>query len=252
MQDFAAWIAIYTGAVVGVLKLADWALLARQREWLQTAGKNLWERLEGIRVRDIVAGLGNRRFAYWACFVSHGLFVVIFLAMLLFALLGGAEFEDGDGVYVFASTFAVIAFFAAAAVLLRRPWHVAMRWFASDGRLWLLVLKTFAAFGLLYGFMTFVLFPLFYFLIEQMIVVNGVSVLSWQGVILNVAFIPTYFFMILFLIIWGAMLVFCFLWVALHAFRFVLLRVVEHDKGPVLGLAGLLIAIGAIVKAFQQ
>lgn len=127
-----------------------------------------------------------------------------------------------------------------------------MHWYASNDRLWFLALKTIVTFVALYGFMELILIPTFEFAVGYTSENMDFSVFGWHVVAINVLvfaiFIPFYFFMIVFFIAYGALLLLLNLWLVLYGACFVLLRVVEHDRGPVLGLAGLLVGFGAIAK----
>ena len=200
-------------------------------------------------------GLESREFASWACAISYSLPAALFIAMYIFIFWTGEALNDKNFVFVTLSVIGICAMFLAAAIWLRYPWHLAMKWYASNGRLFLLVLKTLCTFALLYA----VMFAFVEFgerLFDHLAETDVDLIYGWYGVLLNSGFIslfiPLYFFFFFFFVVYGSMLVLCILWGGIYTFRFVLRRVVVHPKGPVLGLAGLLVALGAVAKAFNS
>ncbi len=67
-------------------------------------------------------------------------------------------------------------------------------------------------------------------------------------ILYNIAFVSSTLFMLLFLWQIVVLLLFGLFWCA----RFILIRIVEYPKGPIMALSGLLIAIGALVKLFTR
>ncbi|MEP1207400.1 MAG: hypothetical protein ABJM29_15595 [Rhizobiaceae bacterium] len=207
--------------------------------------------MDAINFRQMLMWLGRQKVVYRACMIAYGSFAVLFALLSIFAIATDEIAFDGQ-IMPYFLIFGFVALFGVAAFVLRFPWWIALRWYVSDGNLLYFFVKTMLTFVAIYLALLGLMFGLeniMPYLADEM----GISSpTDWRMLIILLLFVLVfifiYFFMILFFFVYAALIIYLMLFGAIWLSRFILLRVIKHNRGPVLGLAGLLIAIGAVLE----
>ncbi len=257
-RGLAGDIAIYVGLVVGMLKLLDWVLRKPQKDWIQDKSETLWLKLSEYSARTILLWAGKRKSAYGACIIVHWSIAGFYIIGILYLLMFGdyyRELEESQSSLLVKMSIGTGFLFFVLGIVLRRPWHVFLKFYASDGNVFVCAVKTvttfFVLFLSLFGLMKFALMNLdtgFISHINDDFFNGAISIELVFMFLFGLFFTVLYLFVLAFLVLWMVMILVLYAESMVFIARFILLRIVEHAKGPVLGLAGLLIAIGAIVK----
>ncbi|MEO1700621.1 MAG: hypothetical protein AAFR71_01105 [Pseudomonadota bacterium] len=239
-------IAIYAGGIVILLNLVDVLLRPHQREWLRGRTKQLSDWLNTWSFRAFLAKLGGKNFSYWACIIAHGLLVIL----MVWALVDAVR-EDGLAIladWQLIIMFVVVGTFALAGWFLRPVWHHALRFYASEGHLLWFGLKTIVTFVLLWALMYSAFLGLerygSAFFGELGFEYGGFATYA-VGVVTALIILIFYFFFILFFFTYALWLFMLVLGGLVALLRFLLIRMVEHKKGPVFALSAIVAAIGA-------
>lgn len=244
-QSILGNIALVLGGISGGLALIDWLLPENVRKSILSASETAWIWLSYQRTLPYVALLRKDSAPY-----------ILFLTALLYFVVGGPIIWARLGIplemLVQASAMFAGLFLLSAGVcyLLRKYIIAAYRWVVREGSTLLLVVRAVGAylafFAILYGWIYVVI------LLQSVLIGSP----AWQYVYFAILFI-TFAATCASFIILGALLfiliyvILVYLLIGLFmAAQIVVRGIVEHSKGPVLGLAALLAAIGTILKAF--
>ena len=278
MTDFFPSLAIWTGAVLAVLTVIDWALTARQKNWLTDRAIALFVWLDDQRELKYLRRLDKFR---WQRFVIilyaalAGLVALSMAAIMAFGIYTGT-FESLAPRHLWYGLLGLYlgSFFTALCMVRIVP------------RLLNWITKTDGSFGYI-GRSTLILLAaiLAYVItdyIEQYLMFGDAP--DYLGFIFNrppsvpasvveesfVKFIPSlnpilnllyglyagswFIFMLGLLLSWMLVVIpvvlILILMLVLRAMQFIAARIAENPKGPILGVSGLFTGIGAFAKLF--
>jgi hypothetical protein len=244
---------MFVGITIGLLTVVDWSLSEKQKEQLRDYGERLWIWLDDQRYGRFTRALRSRR-------VQKLLTVTIYAILLIFQIL----IVTLDPEYANGSLFSITVLIASllglplAFFILRNVHSTVIDWAVGRRGVFGFFVRSAAAYAV--GSIALVL---------SFILMLFASKLSGFGdptVHLSIRVVGLVVQLIIACVAYplaaettmiGAMLGWSLLWflvvllllVSLRTIQFVVLRVVEYPKGPILGLSGLLIGIAAILKS---
>ena len=273
MTTFLSTAMIWSGGVIGALKLLDWLLGQRQKKWLASGAETGWIWLSYQRAGRYTSLVRSRSMQTWFSVFTHASMVLIVLAFLARVFLGvriNATLELGHPrLYPFQVWVDVAALLLSAAVISLRFHPTITRWIADAKTLPQYFGRCAKACGLSIG-SAFALLLLQYpiigfhspfFTMEDpaqiiaayerllggqigVIVVHAVTATLTAPVMAEWLMLQSILFLSFYWL--------CLVWLASAGVRiaqFVLLRVAESKDGPVMALSGLLIGVGAVARA---
>jgi len=283
MTDFLASLSIWTGAVLAVLTVLDWALTDRHKNWLTDRAIALFVWLDDQRELKYLRWLGRFR---WQRFVmilyaAFAGFAGLAMAGLISLLLYTGEFDPGQLQSGYGLLGWYVGSFIAAMCMVRIVPRL-LNWVTkTEGSLGYIVRSTLALLAILFAFVTsdylemYLMtgrsagmpaeyinsyLPMFGELIgyqppsandEENLVASSNPILNFIFGIYEAAWCVI---LLGILISWMLVVIpvglILILMLVIRALQFVTARVAESPKGPILGASGLLTAIGGIVKLF--
>lgn len=266
-------VTMWTGASVGLLKVVDWLLLDGQKRRVKDFAATAWFWLSDQRAGRFTGLLRSYRAQRIFSLATHGMLVGLTLAFLVQTYFGidlHTRFDLGyPRLYRFQVWVDVVALFFSA-VLISRKWHPRIAsWIAQPESLWRYFGRTLLALGGAFGAMFVMLIPQLMIssfaldgfdtpakdvgpLLETRLGGHGGVVaihaltafirapLLAEMLMLNTILFLSFYWLVL---VWIGMLVF-------RVVQFFCIRIAESSDGPVLAISGLLVAIGAVAKAF--
>ncbi len=269
MKGLLTSLTIWTGAIVAALSVVDWLLTEAQKKTLKGWAESAWIWLDDHRMESLVRLLKSYIFQLA---ISFSVFILLnILDDAILSLQGPARFPE-----LHVSNRAIsISFLGLTILMAPGAWFV-----HSIVTKWLVMRSSVRA--LFARCLVSYLIAAIGFFVTQMgsywLVMGGVSLclagmysfpslwfesFPWCELLLLFAFgVLVLFVQSIFLLIevYLSYIVFfvSLLWLGLFALirflfrtsQFVLIRIVESPKGPVLGVSGLLVGIGALVKVF--
>ncbi len=273
MTDTLTTAMIWSGGVVGALKLFDWLLGSRQKKWLASSAETGWIWLSYQRAGRYTSLIRNRSMQIWFSVLTHAFMVLIVLAFLARVFLGvrlEASLELGHPrLYPFQVWVDVAASLLSTVVVSWRLHPTITSWIAHAETLPQYFGRCAKAFGLSVASALVLLllqYPIIgfsspFFTMENPAEVVeayerllggriGVTVIHAMTATLAAPVMAEWMMLqsILFLSFYWL----CMVWLVTGLARiaqFVLLRIVESKDGPVIALSGLLIGVGALAKA---
>jgi hypothetical protein len=270
MNETLAAIGIWAGVVVGVLTVADWLLLEAQKKWLRERFEDAWLWLAYQRLGRFTELLRNRRVQTGFAACCHVMMLVILLGFLARVYLGvriNAEFQLGQPrVYPFQIWVDVAALLISTAMVSWRLHPRVAAWIGNARSIPEFLVRAWALLLIVWPILCFGLLIPEFFLIGPMqgeshaAIVAGLEhrlggrvgvtlvhaitalisapIMAEGLLVMTIAFLSLYWI----IIVWSLAGI-------AKAVQFILLRIVESPKGPVLGISGFLIGVGAIIKA---
>jgi hypothetical protein len=272
--DFLTGVSIWTGAVVGTLKVIDWLLSERQKKWLSERLVDAWVWLESQRLGRFIELLRSPRIQRVFVILTHIEIAYIASGFLLRVYLGWdthSEVQIGHPrVYLFQTWVDVAAVMISAIVL---SWRIHPRiamWIASAktipryfGRAGAVLVICFALMGCIIfaetpimGFSS----PAFNDRLTEAQVVQayedmlggkvGVVVTHALTALISAPILAEALFAVavLFLSFYWIVIVYLLMLVT-KILSFSLERISAAKDGPVLALSGILVGAGALAKA---
>ncbi|QDV17299.1 hypothetical protein Pan153_19340 [Gimesia panareensis] len=273
MTDYLSSLAIWTGAIIGLLKIVDWLLLDSQKKWITEKFESLWLWLSEQRMGKFTSLVQSRRTQVGFSIFTHVAMITIILSFLARVFLGfniDASIELGHpriySYQVWVDVFALII----SMILVSKIIHPRITlWITDTKKISTYYLRSYSAFSTSFVSMILILliqWPIMYFLFDAPVVGGneagvryventfggqlGVTILHAVTAVISAPVLTEAFMLqtILFLsICWFIIVV--FLIVIFRILQFILLRIVENKNGPVLALSGFLVGVGAIAKA---
>lgn len=273
VDSFLTTLTIWTGASVGLLKVFDWLLREKQKDWVSDKATHFWLWLEDQRAGKFISIFLMRKAQVAFVVITHVSLILIVGAFLARVFLGWdipANIQLGHPrLYPFQVWIDVVALVASAFLLSWKIHPKISGWIGSARTLWRYFGRSgIALFGCVltaFGYLL-LLYPIIGFgspaftlddpdqivaAYESMlggkpgvVAVHGFSAAIAAPIFAEWLMVQT----ILFLSFYWLLLV----WIVMFLFRvlqFVLIRIVESPNGPVLALSGFLIGVGAIAKA---
>jgi hypothetical protein len=249
LTGFLGSISIWTGLVVGALTVIDWLLRESQKVAFQGAVAAAWVWLDDQRAEKFFAPFESYRVQVGFAVAVHMLIFCFFQLPVFYLLLPGQS--------LFQSAGWGIGILLSAALYSWKVIPLAIRWIVKDRSLLSINLRTYAV----------SLLSCLPFLLTSLVLHRDHLFLMYKAVRPGLQSTPLSFPAELILgLFFPLATVFSFLYMAFGMFilmvwclaailwpvKFVLIRIAENPKGPVFGLCGLFIAIGAIVKAVTQ
>jgi len=282
MKHFLSDIAIWTGAVLGLLKILDWLLRDPAKQWITEKAESAWIWLADQRAGKFTFLLKHKRVQIGFSIFAHAIMILIsflYLARLYLGWEVDASLQLGHPrLYPEQLWIELLALIISATIISWKIHPMLTTWIANTSSLWkyfgrsisVLIVTFVLLFLLITGFGTD--FGNSWLGISigmgssdisfaneaeiavyedrlggkaSVIVVHAINSVCGAAVIVQMMLVQSIVFLSLYWLI--------LVWIAMAFFRaaqFVLIRIVEHPKSPVLALSGLLVGIGAIVKAF--
>lgn len=273
MTEHLSVIAIWTGAIVGLLKVIDWLLLEFQKAWISGKLEDLWLWLSEQKSGDFTSLVRSRRTQIGFSIVTHITIIVISIAFLFSVHSGidtGAWLEIGHPrIYSYQAWVDVVALIISGVLVSIKFHPMVTHWITSKEKLGSYYLRSFLGYiggFFVMGILVAIQWPIFSIIMEAptdqgnevvikfiedafggqigVTLLHGVTALISAPVLAEVLMLQ----FILFLSVYWLLLVYAMI-VIFRILQFILLRVVENKNGPVLALSGFLIGLGAIAKA---
>ena len=266
-------VTMWTGASVGLLKVGDWLLTDGQKRRVKDFAETAWFWLSDQRAGRFTGLLRSYRAQRIFSLATHGMLVGLTLAFLVQTYFGidlHTSMNIGfPRLYRFQVWVDVVALFFSA-VLISRKWHPRIAsWIAQPESLPSYFGRTLLAMVVGFGAMFVILIPKLLIssfaldafdapakdvgsLVETRLGGHGGVVaihaltafitapLLAEMLMLNTILFLSFYWLVL---VWFGMLV-------LRVSQFFCFRIAESTDGPVLAISGLLVAIGAVAKAF--
>jgi hypothetical protein len=277
MTDFLASLSIWTGAVLAVLTVLDWALTNPQKNWLTDRAIALFVWLDDQRELKYLKYLGKFR---WQRFVIIIYAVLAGLAALLMAGLAALLIYTGEyeslvpRQFPYALLGQYLGSFVTALCMVRIVPRL-LNWVTKTeaslvyiGRSTLILLTTllvyvisdcieeYVMFGHTPGYLALIFNrpssvpasdeeSLFEFIPSSNPILNllyGLYAGSW--VIFMLGMLISWILVVIPVVLILILMLF------LRVIQFITARIAENPKGPILGVSGLLTAVGALAKLF--
>jgi hypothetical protein len=253
MKTFLTSLSIWTGGIISILTIVDWLLTAEQQKKIKRWGDHLWLWLEYQSAKRFIRQMRRTRIQMLLTAVVYGALLSLWY---YFAPSQGRRGTASPWVY---PAFLLLCF---PLTLWRIHPHFVKACVRNIKTLGDLSFLTFWSLFGLFGAIGGVVF------IENVFVTTyfeRVSILQPHLTSAEVISGAGHFVALLFFGIacveaglLSTMLVISVLWlsfallliVLFRMTQFFLIRIVEHSRGPVLGISGLLVAVGALLKIF--
>jgi hypothetical protein len=249
MKQMLASLGLWVGAGIAILTLVDWILTESQKKRLTGWGETAWLWLDDQRTGKFLEFLKRKPYQVAASIVLTVIFLAAAIAGVLALLPQIADKAVTVVIVLYCVGLALSMIFVA--------WKVHPRvayWIIRSPSL----VKFFGR-----SFMLSAAGVLLTMLIEYLMEIVGHTFDPGQGrryfiIVAVVSFVAAALRLETGLV--AAMLVLSVIWLVVvlvimavfAVIKFLLLRIVEYPKGPVLGLTGLLLAIAAIIKIFVK
>lgn len=248
-KDRLTDISMFVGVTIGLLTVVDWLLSDKQKEKLRDYFERLWVWLDDQRYGHFTRALRSRRIQK---LLTGALYSILLIFQVSMVILHPEQLPKSfaKGPIIGGSLIALALIF-----LLSRKVHPrVIDWVVGRGA----VVGFFARGAAAYvaGMMTLLLILILMLSARKM--APGPTVPHTLITIVDILIMVIVLYPLLVeTILVGVMLGWSLLWfinvllllVFLRTTQFVVLRVVEYPKGPILGLSGLLIGIAAVLKA---
>jgi hypothetical protein len=281
-SDFLSGLAIWSGFTVGILKVVDWLLNSQQKAWITDKVEIAWCWLSDQRSGKFTSLVRSQRVQIGFSFAAHAMMLYIVLAFLGRVFWGvqvNAQLQLGHPrLYAWQVWIDALALLVSAVIVSMKVHPRITRWITAKESLFAYFRRAFLAFCgcfLLMGVFVAIFIPavhsLPFFLsgteapygnLELDAVqtrqvyedvlggMRGVAVVHFVTAVIAAPLMAETLLnqVILFLSIYWVV----FVWIMIAIFRilqFILLRIAESPNGPILGISGALIGLGAIVKA---
>lgn len=258
MKTFLTNLGIWVGGITAVLALVDWLLTESQKKSIRGWGETAWIWLDDQRLGTFVNFV--RRKAYQIA--ASSVIIAFFLATAILGVtveLASASVAIDKKIYLILGTYSLLLIVALTYV----AWKIHPKftdWVLRSssligffGRCLAIALPCLAASLLVEYLLTFVVSakppsgaPAIVISHElTYVVILSVIYVITAPLRFELGLVATMFILSL------AWLVIVLVLMAIFAIaKFFLIRIVEYPKGPVLGLSGLLIIIGGLIKVF--
>jgi hypothetical protein len=271
--DLFSGIAIWTGGVLGLLKVVDWMLSTKQKERLTDWSSTAWLWLSYQNAGRFTALLRKRSVQIGFSITTHIamlLVILAFLARVFWKVRVNATLELGHPRLYRFQVWIDVAALLVSAILVSFKLHPRITaWIVDSPSLKTYFSRSAKAFGVCIGAafaLLIIQFPIIgfgspYFRLEDPVAITrayeqmlggrvGVIAVHAITALLSAPVMAEWLMtqFILFLSFYWL----CVIWLLMISFRlaqFALLRIVEAKEGPVLGLSGILIGLGAVAKA---
>jgi hypothetical protein len=277
MTDFLASMSIWTGAVLAVLTVLDWALTNRQKNWLTDRAIALFVWLDDQRELKYLKYLGKfkwQRFVIIIYAVLAGLGALLMAGVVAVVIYTGGLEDFAQNQFLYGLLGLYLGSFFTALCMVRFVPRL-LNWVTKTegslgyiGRSTLTLLTTLVVWVIsdyIEGYLVFGHSPGYLALIFNRS--SSVPASDEEGLL---EFIPSSnpilnllyglyagfwgIFMLGILISWMLVVIpvvlILLLMLVLRGMQFVTARIAENPKGPILGVSGLLTAIGALAKIF--
>jgi hypothetical protein len=274
MVNLIASASIWGGAFVGILKIIDWLLSVEQKKSIQDWSLRTWVWLDDQRMgKLLIASVKGTRTQQVSSIISH---MVIFSTYLIpFLAVAALNLNPNiipkslhlgfPFVYHFQLWVEVAALLVSIVLVTRTIHPYLMSWLTDAKSLPRYFGRVFSALfvcGLLHflpGEIWSIYVPSLaedgWFVLPASIPIGKPGIVIFHAITatLNTPVVVEMFFLNFLLAISLDWLILIWLLIILHSIaNFIALRLAEHKEGPVLGLSALLVAIGAITKAFAM
>jgi len=271
-------IALWTGAFVGLLKLFDWLLSAKQKERLAFRAAALWVWLDDQRLGRFVSTVRSLRSQRILSLTAHCIVTLIVVSFLGRVFLGWSVPVDiyigTPRLFIYQVWIDVAAIFLSAALLTFVLHPRLSTWIAGASSLSRFFYRAGSVALVSYAIMRFYIWGLMVmglplgkniwdgskFLSPASFAPGTVEMYGGKLKVLLISaitaaigaplLIETLLLIIILLCSIGwVLLIWCL--ISIHiVVKFLVLRIAEHKDGPVLGISALLVAIGALLKVF--
>jgi len=240
VQSLLGSVTIALGGIAGLLAVLDWTLSKEKKNWIRDKASTLWIWLSYQQTWPYIRKLQTPR--VFDIFISFGTFFVL-VACIVFILRADAPKLIGMMAFLIVLIPVVILFFT------RERLRRATVWLTRGNAGWRILVRGVSIF----------------------IVALVVAALLTRGYELLYADFPNHPYvafpagMVVAIAAFAALMILYGLWflviyiigiyftvLLFKVSEFIVLRVVEYDKGPVLGLAALLTGLGTILKALAK
>jgi hypothetical protein len=265
MADFFASLSIWTGAVLAVLTVLDWALTNRQKNWLTDCAIALFVWLDDQRELKYLKYLGKFRWQR-IVIILYGMLVLVGALLMTFINYTGG-FDQPEIPPAFGNIIIEIYLGTLVGVLVMiRIMPRVLNWITkTEGSLLYIVKSTLALIAtlLVYSMLALIQTPL---ISRMQTYLNPSSrediVLTMSDPFSNpiVTLIYSVFagacaavvgvVLLSWIFVVGPVVIILILMLFLRVIQFITARIAENPKGPILGVSGLLTAIGALAKLF--
>ena len=242
MKNYLTNISIWTGAIVAILTIVDWLLTESQKKKIKCWAENSWLWLDYQRMGKFVSGIRSFRLQ-----IIFSIVTCVYISVLILIPIHNEDTQN-DIAPVPPSVITVILLVTVAFV----TWKIhptVISWAIRPNSLLSYFIRISGAW--LAGCVALFLmweFIIYYAAYNEAYRNLAIYVLLWttlSTILAEWGLIQTMFFLTLF---W-----FFSVLILMGLFRitqFILYRIADNPKGPVLGISGLLIGIGALVKTF--
>ena len=257
-KDHLSDISMLVGATIGLLTTVDWLLSERQKEQLRAYGERLWIWLDDQRYGNFTRALRNRRAQKLLTAATYSA-VLILQAFLVMRYPQYAPKHANRHTLLVGTLVATPAGIAITWFLSRKIHPRVIDWIVGSGGVFGFFART--AFAYTLGLIAYVLTIILVLITRKVTAIDVPTiphlVLGIVGLLVLLVIVGVGLPIAAETVMLGVMFVWSLLWflavLLLLAFlrttQFVVLRVVEYPKGPVLGLSGLLIGVAAILKS---
>ena len=259
MTDFMAWMAMWSGGALGVLVFVNWALSERQKTWINDRFIDLFIWLDDQRELKYLRHLRQFRWQVIVVILYAALALLMVLVMAYGILSGEAARTETPRGLVHAMLGGYLGSFMATLFMARTAQPYVLDWVTKTEGSWsyigrstlalLAILPVTIVLAATYLIADWAMYPAtasydeylgqrhpFYLLVGGAVMMFATTVAllvltSWLLVVIPVVVVL----------------------VIMSVFRvgqFVAARIAENPKGPIIGLSGLLTAIGAVAKLF--
>jgi|ERR1051325_8316400 hypothetical protein len=237
MKDFFTTLSIWTGAIVALLTIVDWLLTESQKKSVKGWAEYAWLWLDYQKAGRFVIYLKSYKIQLILSVVTY-----ISLELLATQYLFRLANQSQSSRLLFALALAAIVVLVSWIIHSRIVFWVVKPdllhdFFRRCLYMWLISL------ALTYSFL--IVEVIFEPLESESLYVRIPFVVPFLVSSVEAGLITMMFFLSVF---WYCLVL--LIMALFKAVQFILLRIIENPKGPVLGISGLLVGIGALVKAF--
>ena len=265
MKEVLTDLSVWTGSIIGTLTIVDWLLVDRQKKQLKKRAENFWVWLATREFRKYTGLFLNRKFHLVG--IALAAYVMILLNIILpsiseefkfFAAFSGRYSQLAEigstNQYLIAYGIAVIAL--SAFLFWRFGMNRLFNWLVQKNSFLNYFLRLI---GL--GLISFILVIALSFVVNLAVIpflglLNAEDYFMWTESISVLFHIPLF----MLIVVLESLLILSLSWIFIYApilmivfkiLEFVIYRIIENEKGIVLGISGLLVGIGLIVKALS-
>jgi hypothetical protein len=243
MRDFFATLSIWTGAIVATLTIVDWLLTESQKKSMKGRAEYAWLWLDEQKMGRFISYLKSYKIQFLLSVITYillNLLIVRYLLQPLYISLPSIKFVE----VILISALMLLVTVALISWIIH-----------SRIVLWIVNADTLNEFFFRSIYVWLIGFGATFSLVLIKIQFDDSKI---QSLLLWIPFFALYLSIsaetgLIFLMLLLSVLWYCHILLVMILFRttqFTLFRIIENPRGPVLGISGFLVGIGALVKVF--